>query len=201
MNKRIITLLLLAVFCLGGSAWSQTITATMTGTITDPTGAVVPNAKVVATNTATNLKYETQSNDSGLYTLVFLPVGPYTVAVELSGFKRATAGNLQLQVNQIIRVDVKLEIGEATQTVEVTGAASAASGRTGQVIEVARLVPAGQGGAARPTGQSGSSKPGSSAPQRTGGQGGGMSSGAKVALIVAIAGGAGAGIVFATMSR
>jgi hypothetical protein len=87
------------------------------------------------------------------------------------------------------------------QRVEVTGAASAASGRNGQVIEVARLVPAGQGGAARPTGQPGSSKPGSSSPQRTGGQGGGMSSGAKVALIVAIAGGAGAGVVFATMSR
>jgi hypothetical protein len=87
------------------------------------------------------------------------------------------------------------------QRVEVTGAASAASGRSGQIIEVARLVPAGQGGAARPTGQAGSSKPGSSSPQRTGGQGGGMSSGAKVALIVAIAGGAGAGVVFATMSR
>lgn len=90
----------------------------------------------------------------------------------------------------------------AGQRVEVTGTASAASGREGQVIEVARLVPAGQGGAARPTtGQSGSSRPGSSAPQRTGGQGGGMSSGAKVALIAAVAGGATAGAFFATMSR
>lgn len=142
MNKRIFTLLLLAVFCLCGSAWSQTITATMTGTITDPTGAVVPNAKVVATNTATNLKYEAQSNEAGLYNLVFLPVGPYTVAVELSGFKRATVGNLQLQVNQSIRVDVKLEIGEATQTVEVTGAApilQTESTQTGDSITSAKL--------------------------------------------------------------
>ncbi|MBA3975416.1 MAG: hypothetical protein C0504_14520 [Candidatus Solibacter sp.] len=142
MNKRIFTLLLLAVFCLCGSAWSQTITAAMTGTITDPTGAVVPNAKVVATNTATNLKFETQSNEAGLYNLVFLPVGPYTVAVELSGFKRATVGNLQMQVNQIVRVDVRLEIGEATQTVEVTGAApilQTESTQTGDSITSAKL--------------------------------------------------------------
>ncbi|HPT25167.1 MAG TPA: carboxypeptidase-like regulatory domain-containing protein, partial [Bryobacteraceae bacterium] len=86
MTKRYLTLLALAMFCLCGSAWSQTITATMTGTITDPTGAVVPSAKVVATNTATNLTYETQSNDAGLFNLVFLPAGPYSVTVELRGF-------------------------------------------------------------------------------------------------------------------
>jgi hypothetical protein len=108
--------------------------------------------------------------------------------------------------DEITNVDAELRGGDPArflgQRVEVTGTASAPAGRSGQVIEVARLVPAGQGGAARPTtGQSGSSKPGSSAPQRTGGQGGGMSSGVKIALIAAVAGGAGVGVVFATMSR
>lgn len=108
--------------------------------------------------------------------------------------------------DEITNVDAELRGGDPArflgQRVEVTGTASASTGRSGQVIEVARLVPAGQGGAARPTtGQSGSSKPGSSAPQRTGGQGGGMSSGAKIGLIAAVAGGAGVGVVFATMSR
>ncbi len=142
MTMRIFTLLLLAVLCLSGSAWSQTITAAMTGTITDPAGAVVPNAKVVATNTATNLKYETQTNDSGLYNLVFLPVGPYSVNVELAGFKKASVGNLQLQLNQIVRLDVKLDIGETTQTVEVTGAApilQTESTQTGDSITSAKL--------------------------------------------------------------
>lgn len=142
MTKRYLTLLALAMFCLCGSAWSQTITATMTGTITDPTGAVVPSAKVVATNTATNLTYETQSNDAGLFNLVFLPAGPYSVTVELRGFKKASVGNLQLQVNQIVRVDVRLEIGEATQTVEVTGAApilQTESTQTGDSITAGKL--------------------------------------------------------------
>jgi hypothetical protein len=87
----------------------------------------------------------------------------------------------------------------AGKRVEVTGKASASNGRADQVIEVARLVPAsGQAGAARPTGQSGTSKPGSSAPA---GQGGGMSTGATVAIIALVGGGAAAGAVFATMSR
>jgi len=87
----------------------------------------------------------------------------------------------------------------AGKRVHVTGTASAATGNSDQVIEVATLTPAEQGGAARPTSQKGTSRPGSSAPARQ--EGAGMSSGAKVAIIVAVAGGAAGGVVFATMSR
>ena len=109
----------LLVACLCRALQAQTITATITGTITDATGAVVPNAKVVATNTGTNLTYNASSNDSGTYNLPFLPVGNYTVTSEIQGFKRTVVGPFPLEVNQIARVDLKLEVGEATQSVEV----------------------------------------------------------------------------------
>ena len=107
------------VACLCCALQAQTITATITGTVTDATGAVVPNAKVVATNTGTNLTYNATSNESGTYNLPFLPVGNYTVSSETQGFKRTVVGPFPLEVNQIARVDLKLEVGETTQSVEV----------------------------------------------------------------------------------
>lgn len=92
------------------------------------------------------------------------------------------------------------EFGEhAGKRVHVTGTTTAAAGNSDRVVEVARLTPAAQGGAARPTSPQGASRPGSSAPAKQGGAG--MSSGAKVAIIVAVAGGAAGGVVLATMSR
>jgi hypothetical protein len=112
------------VLCLALSpAAAQTITASITGLVTDPSGAVIASAKVVATNTGTNVPFETATNDGGLYTFPFLPVGNYTVAVETSGFKKSVLGPFKLEVNQIARVDVRLELGDATQTVEITDVA------------------------------------------------------------------------------
>lgn len=117
-NTRICTLFaLLALLAL--SANGQTITGAITGTVTDPSGAIVPNAAVTATNTATNLTYETRTNEAGVYNLLFLPVGDYTVTVAAQGFKRSTLGPFKLEVNQTARVDVRLEVGDTTQTVEV----------------------------------------------------------------------------------
>ena len=102
---------------------AQTITGSITGVVADPTNAVVANVKVVATNTATNLSYSATTNEAGGYNLLFLPVGHYTVAAEAQGFKKAVLGPFALEVNQIARVDVKLEVGEVTQSVEITGVA------------------------------------------------------------------------------
>lgn len=110
-------LLLLCLFAYGVEA--QTITASITGTVTDSTGAVVPNAKLTATNTGTSLTYTATSNESGTFNLVFLPVGNYTVSAETQGFKRSVVGPFPLQVNQIARVDLSLEVGETTQSVEI----------------------------------------------------------------------------------
>ncbi|MCS7026807.1 MAG: TonB-dependent receptor [Bryobacteraceae bacterium] len=98
---------------------AQTITASITGLVTDPSGAVIPKARVVATNIGTNVNFETVTNDGGVYTFPFLPLGSYSVSVEISGFKKSVLGPFKLEVNQIARVDVKLELGDTTQTVEI----------------------------------------------------------------------------------
>src|SRR5215813_7271598 len=102
---------------------AQTITGSITGTVTDPSKAVVANVKVVATNTGTNLTYATNTNEVGVYNLLFLPVGQYTVSATAQGFKKAALGPFALDVNQIAKVDVTLEVGEVTQSVEITGIA------------------------------------------------------------------------------
>jgi len=102
---------------------AQTITGSITGTISDPSGAAVANVKVTATNTATNLTYTTNTNDTGVYNLVFLAVGQYTVTAEAKGFKKTVLGPFALEVNQAAKVDVRLEVGEVSQSVEVTGVA------------------------------------------------------------------------------
>jgi WD40 repeat protein len=97
----------------------QTITGAITGTVTDPSGAVVPNAKITATNQATNVSTDVQSNEAGVYNLLFLPIGHYTVSVSASGFKKSSLGPFKLEGNQTARVDIKLEVGDTTQVVEI----------------------------------------------------------------------------------
>ena len=116
---------------------SQTVTATLTGNVSDQSGAVGPKAKVVATHQGTKIDYSAESNDSGIYTIPFLPIGEYVVTAELSGFKKLVTNPIKLEVNQIARVDLKLELGEVTQVVDVTGVApvlQTESTTVGQVI-------------------------------------------------------------------
>ncbi|HEU5236794.1 MAG TPA: carboxypeptidase-like regulatory domain-containing protein, partial [Pyrinomonadaceae bacterium] len=93
------------------SAWAQSITATIVGTVTDPGGAAVPNAQVTARNVETGLSRTVTSSDEGTYRIEFLPVGKYTVDVTLSGFKRANVSDIVLEVNDTKRVDVSLSVG------------------------------------------------------------------------------------------
>ena len=115
------TILLAATLSLFANfAPAQTITASITGTVTDPQGAVVPNVKVTGTNTGTNVAFHATTNEAGVYNLLFLPVGSYNVLAENQGFKKSQVGPFRLETNQIARIDVKLELGDTTQTVEVT---------------------------------------------------------------------------------
>ncbi len=102
---------------------AQTITGAVTGTIHDATGAVVPNVKVTAVNATTNLTYSTNTNAAGVYNLLFLPIGSYSVSTEAAGFKKSNLGPFQLTIDQTARIDVTLEVGDTTQTVEVSAAA------------------------------------------------------------------------------
>src|SRR5215471_731508 len=109
-----------AVFCgLSVAGLSQTITGSITGTVADSSGAVIPNAKVTATNIATNLSYTTSSNSAGVYNLLFLPIGEYNLTVEVAGFKRVAQGPFTLEVSQVARIDPKMEVGEMTQSINV----------------------------------------------------------------------------------
>src|ERR1035438_7208354 len=112
----------LAVLASAGLAYSQAVNATMLGTVTDASGAVVPNAKVTITETQTSVAHETQSNGSGNYIVPNLPPGTYSVSVEATGFKKENRKDIDLLVDASTRVDVQLQPGSVTETVEVTGA-------------------------------------------------------------------------------
>lgn len=105
------------------TAMAQTFTATLTGTVSDPQGASVPNVRVVATNQGTKLEYTAQSSDSGVYTIPFLPVGNYVISVEATGFKKLVSNEIKLEVNQTARVDLQLQVGNVSEIVNVEGVA------------------------------------------------------------------------------
>ena len=103
------------------SAFSQAVNATLLGTATDTSGAIVVNAKVTATDAGTNVSRSVQTNSSGNYSFPDLPPGQYIITVELAGFKKETRRNIALEVNTATRVDVQLQPGNVTETIEVTG--------------------------------------------------------------------------------
>src|ERR1051325_5208055 len=126
-----------AVFLYCAAALSQTVTGTITGTVVDSTGAVAPNVSVTATELATNLIHRTQTTEAGVYTLSFLPVGSYNVTAEARGFKTSTLGPFRLDVNQTVREDIRLEVGQVSEKIEVTGTAAilqTESAQTGDII-------------------------------------------------------------------
>ena len=98
---------------------AQTITGSINGTVTDPTGAVVPNAKVTAANVDTGIETPTTTNNDGIYNIAFLQIGNYKLAVEVPGFATATYGPFVLETAQIAKVDVKMGLSSAQQKVSV----------------------------------------------------------------------------------
>ncbi|MFL6417109.1 MAG: TonB-dependent receptor domain-containing protein, partial [Bryobacteraceae bacterium] len=104
---------------LGGCALSAQNTASITGTITDKTGAVVPGAVVTLVNTATSATVNGKSNNSGIYLVSFLSPGDYTFTVESPSFRRYTR-NLTLVTGQVLSLDLTLEVGATSDTLTVT---------------------------------------------------------------------------------
>jgi Carboxypeptidase regulatory-like domain len=114
--------LALAVLSIG-AAYSQAVNGTLLGSVTDSSGAVVANAKVTITETNTNISHTAITNESGNYTFGDLPPGRYAVLVEQTGFKKENRRDIDLLVDSTVRVNVSLQPGSITETVEVTGAA------------------------------------------------------------------------------
>jgi len=118
---------------LSPSLRAQEVTAGITGTITDPSGAPIPNAKVTATNTLQGVPYTTQTNGVGVYDLPRLPIGTYDVSVTAQGFSTAVQRGVVLQLDQRARLDLQLKVGTVSETVEVTAAAPVLQTDTMQV--------------------------------------------------------------------
>ena len=115
----------MAKFISPATATAQIQNGQLTGTETDPSGAAIPNAKVTVTNVGTNLSVTTTTNQTGAYTAKELPVGTYKIVAEAPGFRTITNTNLTLNAGTIEHVDFKMQLGEAKEVVEVTGAAAA----------------------------------------------------------------------------
>jgi hypothetical protein len=117
--------LALAFFLGGAIAMAQTITGSLRGTITDPSGAVVSGAAITAINVGTGIATQATSDGSGMYNISFLPIGYYKVQATAPGFETVSIGPIQLQIDQIVTTNAQLHIGKATTTVSVESGAEA----------------------------------------------------------------------------
>ncbi len=113
--------LLLAVLALAGACGlhAQSTTGTILGRVSDATGAVIPNVNVVVTNTLTGESHTMKTNDEGEYVVPNLPLGAYNVETQAPGFKHMLRSGLSLTANQQARVDLELELGTSSESVEV----------------------------------------------------------------------------------
>ncbi|MCU1225174.1 MAG: hypothetical protein JWQ42_3267 [Edaphobacter sp.] len=110
---------LAVLLCTAIVSQAQTITGSVNGTVTDPSGAVIPNAKVVATNVETGIATPTTTNDDGIYNIRFLQIGNYKVTIESPGFAATTYGPFALETGQNAKIDGKLGLAGQLQKVAV----------------------------------------------------------------------------------
>jgi hypothetical protein len=118
---QILSILLLVVFALVCTipASADNLYASIRGTVTDPTGAVISGAKLTATHSTTGITFTTTSSSSGTFTFLQLPIGDYSVKVEQTGFKAYQASGIHLDLDQIYNLPVKLALGAATEQIVV----------------------------------------------------------------------------------
>ena len=116
----VLTVLLL----LTGVVWAQVSRGSITGIVTDPTGAVVPGVAITITNIETGVSNKVTTNESGMYTVPLLEGANYRLSAEKAGFKRYEQTGILVQSGGTARVDFSLTVGQPTQSVLVTGSAS-----------------------------------------------------------------------------
>ncbi|MEJ7608760.1 MAG: carboxypeptidase-like regulatory domain-containing protein, partial [Bryobacteraceae bacterium] len=112
---------LFILFSLASSVWSQT--AQVTGTVTDASNAAMPNAQVTATNTATGVTRSSVTNEAGNYLITSLFPGPYQLVAAAPGFKQMRRDALALAVEQVARIDFRMEVGETKESIQVEATA------------------------------------------------------------------------------
>lgn len=119
VSRTVVSLLALLLVGQAFVAYGQVGRATLTGVVSDPTGSVVARAGVTVTNINTGGTYPATTNDVGSYTVAALPVGEYSVKVELQGFKEFVQTGIRLSADQVARLDVRLEVGSTAEAIEV----------------------------------------------------------------------------------
>lgn len=120
----------------------QEFRASLSGTVSDPQGAVIPNVEIEARNSATGQVSRTVTNEAGLYALPVLPIGRYTVTASAAGFKKAVREDLELRVGDRVQLDFTLELGALAEQITVTGEAEllqTATASRGQVIDSSKV--------------------------------------------------------------
>ena len=118
------SLLAMALLLSCWPAAAQLDRGTITGTVTDSSGAAIPGVRVSVRNTATSLKFETATTEAGQYTQPALPVGSYEVTFDAQGFKKTVQSGITLQISDVLRIDARMEVGSIAESVEVTATAA-----------------------------------------------------------------------------
>ena len=150
-RKSVAALVLVGIVVVGaGLAAAQEFRGTIEGTVTDSTGGVLPGVTVTVTNTATAVQQDVVTDESGRYRVLYLNPGSYSVAAELSGFKKFVRIDNEVRVGDVIRVDVVLEAGGVSETVSVTAERSllnTSSGISGTTVDSKQIaeLPLGDG--------------------------------------------------------
>jgi hypothetical protein len=137
------SLFVLACFCADSSiAEAQSSNATLHGTVADSSGAVLPGVSVKLQAPATGLTRDVVTNTAGVYVFNFLPAGEYEITAELAGFKSVRQADVKLEIGQSLGLDLKMEVGQVTEIVDVQGTApflDRTSASIGTVIQASQL--------------------------------------------------------------
>ena len=116
---KVITAIAIALLLCTRCGHAQTVTGSITGTVTDADGRVVPSAQVMATNVGTGVQTDTATNQQGIYSIRFLPIGTYNVGVSVKGFATQTVIGITLELGKVAKVNAVLKVGSAATTVQV----------------------------------------------------------------------------------
>src|SRR6267143_4747183 len=142
-NRVASTLLLVLAIIFGPTALRADVTGSILGVVHDRTQAVVAGARIIATNVQTNFKLETISAADGSYRILALPAGNYKLTATAAGFQQYTATDIDLKVNDQLRIDIALEVGSVQQEVSVSANAvqvETESTQLGDVIESKKML-------------------------------------------------------------
>ncbi|MBI4893768.1 MAG: TonB-dependent receptor, partial [Acidobacteria bacterium] len=143
MRLKTVLRLALILLALGMTALAQDPRGTVLGRVTDASGAIVPGAEVRITNDNTGVSASAKTNDAGNFVLPYLLAGQYTISCEMTGFKKFLRSGIQVRIQDSVEVNIELQLGQTSETIEVTGTTpllSTAEASLGQVIDERRVL-------------------------------------------------------------